>query len=120
MTRVMCAALLIALAGTSAVAHHSYAAYERGRLIEVEGVLETFEWMNPHAFLKVRGDDGRLYIGEWRGATAMERTGVDKDTLRRGDRLVLGGNPKRDIEESGIVNIKSVRRPADGWKWPAQ
>ncbi len=120
MKRALCAALLIAVAGTSVLAHHSYSAYHRDRLIDVEGVVESFEWISPHSLLKLKSDDGRLYVGEWRAASAIQRTGVEKDTLRRGDRVVMSGNPKRDIDESGIVNITSVRRPADGWKWPAQ
>jgi hypothetical protein len=111
--------LIVAVAGTTAVAHHSYAAYHLDRLIEVEGVLETLEWRNPHSFIKVSADDGRLYTGEWQAASAMERRGIGSDTLQQGDRIVIGGNPKRDIDESGIVNVKSVRRPKDGWSWPA-
>jgi hypothetical protein len=120
MKRALCALLLTAVAGTSVIAHHSYAAYDRERVIDVEGVVESFEWISPHSFLKVKADDGRLYIGEWRAAAAMQRTGVEKDTIQPGDRVVMSGNPKRDIDVSGIVNIRSVRRPADGWKWPGQ
>jgi hypothetical protein len=120
MKRAIYAVVLIAVAGTSVLAHHSYSAYERDRVIHVEGVVESFEWISPHSFLRVKADDGRLYIGEWRAAAAMQRSGVAKDTVRPGDRVVMSGNPKRDIDESGIVNITAVHRPADGWKWPAQ
>jgi hypothetical protein len=118
--RSLCAVLLTAVAGTSVAAHHSYAAYDRDRIIDVEGVVGSFEWISPHSFLRVKADDGRLYIGEWRAAAAMQRIGVEKDTIRAGDRVVMSGNPKRDIEVSGIVNITSVRRLSDGLKWPAQ
>jgi hypothetical protein len=119
MKRALCAALLMIAAGPTSTAHHSYAAYHTDRLIDVEGVVEAFDWISPHSLLKIRADDGRLYIGEWRAAAAMHRTGVDRDTLRLGDRLVVSGNPRRDIDDSGVVNIKAIRRLADGWRWPA-
>ena len=120
MKRALCVVLLTAVAGTSVIAHHSYSAYHRDQNIEVEGVVDSFEFISPHSFLRVKADDGRVYIGEWRAAAAMQRIGVEKDTIRPGDRVVMSGNPKRDIDESGIVNVRSVRRPADGSKWPAQ
>jgi hypothetical protein len=50
----------------------------------------------------------------------MARRGVERDTLKAGDRVIVTGNPHRDIAENGVVNLKSVRRPADGWNWPAR
>jgi hypothetical protein len=120
MKQVLRVALMTAFAGTSVMAHHSYSAYHRDQIIEVEGVVESFEFISPHSFLRVKADDGRVYIGEWRAAAAMQRLGVEKDTIRPGDRVVMSGNPKRDIDESGIVNVRTVHRPADGSKWPAQ
>jgi Family of unknown function (DUF6152) len=49
MKRALCALLLTAVAGTSVIAHHSYAAYDRERVIDVEGDVESFEWISPHS-----------------------------------------------------------------------
>lgn len=117
MNRALCAVLLIAVAGTSVIAHHSYGAYHRDQLIEVEGIVEAFDWISPHSFIRMKGDDGRGYVGEWLAAAALQRAGLEKDSLRPGDRIVMGGNPRRDIDESGLMNVRSIRRPADGWKW---
>jgi hypothetical protein len=111
-------ALTTAASGTSISAHHSYSAYHTDRLMEVEGVLESFEWMAPHSLLKVRDEEGRLYVFEWQAPYPLQRQGVQEDTLKKGDRLVLTGNPHRGFEENRILNFKSVLRPADGWKRP--
>jgi hypothetical protein len=103
--------------GSAVAAHHSYAAYHRDQIVEVEGVIEVLEWINPHSLLKVRTEN-TLYTFEWVAAAAMARRGLERDTLKAGDRVIVTGNPHRDIAENGVVNLKTVRRPADGWNWP--
>jgi Family of unknown function (DUF6152) len=105
------------LMGSAAAAHHSYAAYHRDQIVEIDGVIEALDWVNPHSLLKVRTAD-TLYTFEWLAASAMARRGVERDTLKAGDRVIVTGNPHRDIAENGVVNLKTVRRPADGWNWP--
>ena len=105
------------LMGGAATAHHSYAAYHMDQMVEIDGVIEGLDWVNPHSLLKVRTGDA-LYTFEWVAAAAMKRRGLDHDTLKTGDRVIVTGNPRRDIADSGIVNLKSVRRPSDGWTWP--
>jgi Family of unknown function (DUF6152) len=119
MKRGLCTvAILAALAGGRVSAHHSYAAYERDRIVEMEGVIEEFEVVAPHSLLKVRAEDGRLYTAEWLSPIGLKRSGIESGTLRAGDRVILTGNPRRDFTESGVVNFKSVNRPSDGWVWP--
>jgi hypothetical protein len=120
MTRTLIAvAIAASLAGASRVsAHHSYAAYDTTRLVEIEGTIEEFQYLSPHSLLRVRDRDGRLYVFEWLAINAMKRWSIEADTLKKGEHVIVGGNPRRDFDESGIVNCKSVRRPADDWKWP--
>jgi hypothetical protein len=119
MKRGLCiVAIIAALSAGQISAHHSYAAYETDRIVEIEGDIEGFEVMAPHSLLKVRADDGRLYTAEWQSPIGLKRNGIEPDALKRGDRVILKGNPRRDFSGSGIVNFKSVSRPADGWTWP--
>lgn len=106
-----------AIAGSSLSAHHSYSAYDTDRIMEVQGVLEEFAWLAPHSLIKVKDEEGRLYIFEWQAAYSLQRRGIQQDTLKKGDHLVVTGNPHRGFDDNRILNIKSVRRPADGWKW---
>jgi hypothetical protein len=120
MRRVLFAGVAAAmLAGGSLAAHHSYSAYHTDLVIQIDGRLETFEWVNPHSLLKIRTADAS-YTVEWRAPNAMLRTGIDKDWLKVGDRLIVTGNPRRDLAESGVVNLKTVQRPSDGWAWPSR
>jgi hypothetical protein len=119
MKQMLVAILAAALAGTAVSGHHSYAAYHTDRVIEVDGTIEAFEWINPHSLLKVKTAD-TLYTFEWRAPNALQRLGLTHDLLKAGDHVVLTGNPHREIEANGIVNLKSIRRAADGWRWPVQ
>ena len=119
MKRVVIALAIVAVAaGSPLSAHHSYSAYETTRLVEVEGVVDEFELRAPHSLLKVKADDGGLYIFEWQASGSLQRRGIQQDTLKPGDRIVATGNPHREFEQNRILNFKSLRRLADGWKWP--
>ena len=111
-------AIVAAIARGQVSAHHSYAAYERDRLVEIEGVIEDFEVVAPHSLLKVRADDAHLYTAEWQSPSGLKRVGIEPGTLMKGDRVIMKGNPRRDFAESRVMNFKAVTRPADGWTWP--
>jgi hypothetical protein len=110
--------IMAAVAGGSLSAHHSYSAYDVSTLVEVMGDIEEFEWVAPHSLIKVRDEAQRLYIFEWQAPFSLQRRGVQQDTLKKGDRVIVTGNPHRDFETNRILNFKSVKRMADGWKWP--
>ena len=111
-------AVAAGVSSASLSAHHSYSAYDTDRLVEVQGVLEEFDWRSPHSLIKVTDEEGRLYIFEWQATGSLQRRGIHADTLKKGDRLVIAGNPHRSFEDNRILNFKSMRRLADGWKWP--
>src|SRR5688500_20228120 len=105
------------MAGAPMAAHHSYSAFHNDRIVELEGVVEAFEWITPHSLLKVR-TTAALYTLEGPAPARFQRYGIERDALKTGDRVVVTGNPRRDIDESGVTNLKSIRRPSDGWSWP--
>ncbi len=111
-------AILAITAAVSPSAHHSYSAYHQDQIIEVAGVVEQFEWTNPHSLLKVRTPQA-LYTFEWRAPNGLSRIGLDSHAFKAGDRVVVRGNPRRDIADSGVANLKGVRRIDDGWSWPS-
>jgi hypothetical protein len=112
-------AIVMIVSDNSLSAHHSYSAYETDRIMHVEGVLDRFEWVAPHSLLKVTDDEGRLYIFEWQAPLSLQRRGIQQDTLKTGDRIVVTGNPHREFVQNRILNFRSVRRASDGWKWPS-
>jgi len=112
-------AIVATVAVTPVLAHHSYASYDTAKLVEIDGVVEDFQLMSPHSLLKVRADDGRVYTFEWLAIAAMQRWRIASDTLHKGDRVMAGGNPRRDFEQSSILNCRSVHRMTDNWSWVA-
>lgn len=116
-------AIVVTVAATLASrplsAHHSYAAFETDRIVDYAGLLEEFDVVAPHSRIKIKTDEGRLVTGEWLAPVALTRRGVEPSLLKKGDRIVLAGNPRRDFAETGVVNVKSVTRPADGLTWAA-
>jgi hypothetical protein len=115
-------AIGVMLAGATATAHHSFAAYYfESQSTTLEGEVEDFQLRSPHALLvfKVMSPEGRMetYTAEWGNPRRLTQAGITKDTLKAGDRVVVTGSPGRNPAERK-VHLKSVRRPADGWAYP--
>jgi hypothetical protein len=120
MTRALFTLAIVAgTMGGSLPAHHSYAAFEMNRLVEIEGIVEAVEWVAPHALITLRADDSRRYTFSWRAPAALHRVGVSRDALPTGERFRLAGHPRRDLEETGVLTLRSIQRLSDGWTWPS-
>jgi hypothetical protein len=120
MKTVVALALVIA-SGAAAGAHHSFAAYYfEEQQVTIEGVLVEFELKAPHAWVHVLAPDadGRMqrYSAEWSNPTRLARDGIDKDTLRAGDRVTVTGSPGRVASEYKL-HLKQITRQPDGWTW---
>ena len=111
---------LLLASGVAAYAHHSFAAtYQEGETITIEGTMVQFSFRNPHSFVQVEvvddaGDAVRWRV-EWGGTAALRNSGVENDTLRYGDQVVVTGNPGRR-EGQHRLRMRTVTRP-DGFTW---
>jgi hypothetical protein len=122
MTRLW--AILTIVVGVGAVSvsgHHAFASYYlEDQTISIEGALEQFEYTNPHAWIHIATADSSGQVqrisAEWANPNRLRQQGVDKDTLKPGDRLIVTGSPSRHPTEYKI-HLKRLERPADGWKW---
>jgi len=108
-------------AGVPVSAHHSFAAaYFEDQTVSVEGELVQFELRNPHSWVYVmaRDENGEMqkYGAEWANAARLKQGGMNEDTLKPGDLVVLTGSPGRKAEEHRL-HLKKIVRPADGWTW---
>jgi hypothetical protein len=111
------AALIAACAGGSARAHHSYAQYDRCAPVEIDGVIDSVVWQNPHALLFVTNGDAGPYRIEWSSMTQLARAGVEIGILKAGDRVVITGSLNRNPEIKTMTLLSEIRRPSDGWMW---
>ena len=86
----------LVLAGTQALAHHSFdAEYDSTKIATFTGVVTQVEWQNPHAlfFANVKDESGaiknlRFELGP---PYALIRGGWKKDTLKIGDTVTVSG-----------------------------
>ena len=115
-------ALLVACAGGAATAHHSFGAvYLENDSIEIDGTIVEFQYKNPHAWVHVRGaeraglGDEKVYAAEWVSTSQLEREGIDKTTLKPGDRVRIWGSPSKNPADNRI-HLKRMER-SDGWQW---
>jgi Family of unknown function (DUF6152) len=98
----VCAGLvggMLLATGDAALAHHSFSMFEYGSSIELDGTVQEFRYVNPHAFiiLRVKGKDGRIETWTLEGQpTAMlEREGWTRATLKPGDQVKMTVAPLR-------------------------
>jgi hypothetical protein len=118
--------LAAAIAGMPLLAHHSFAGtyLEDAPPVEIRGTLKAFLVRNPHSFVHVEDEalkdrDGNpvRWAIEWGAAGQLAQQGVTSGTLKVGDQVVVTGSPGRNPEDHRL-RMRSITRPADGWKWP--
>lgn len=79
-----------------AFGHHSFAGfYDQDRIVEIEGVVTSVSWRNPHGSLTIdviADDGGRV---EWQvetGSVSVLRVrGLDREFVQVGDRVRIAG-----------------------------
>ena len=112
----------IAAAVPPAVAHHSFAAYDRTKTLTVKGTVKTFQWTNPHCVIWVMieppgGGDPQEWSIETTSPGVLTRSGWTRHSLNPGDRVSVEFNPLRDGSHGGGLN--SVTLLATGQKLEA-
>ena len=109
----------ILVSGVAAYAHHSFAAtYDESKSISIKGKMVQFSFRNPHSFVAVEvttGTETVRWAVEWAGTTQLNNTGVQNDTLKYGDTVVVTGNTGR-IAADHRLRMRTVKRP-DGFSW---
>ena len=84
-------AIVLLLAG-AALAHHTVAnTVDTSRLVSLTGVVTTIRWQNPHVvyYLSVPGEIGVDWEIESRHLEGMRLDGVERDTIKVGNRVTL-------------------------------
>jgi hypothetical protein len=122
MRRTLLVAIAAAfVAGSTLYAHHSYAAtYDTSREVKLEGKLVQFVLRNPHSFVHVEAPDEKgvmqRWAVEWAGFAQLASQGVQRETLKVGDSIVIMGRPSRVPGEYRALMV-TLKRPLDGFSW---
>ena len=93
--------LVFLFSGICALAHHNTgAAFDMNAEVSFDGVIEEYEWKNPHLYFYVATTDDTAESVVWRveaGPLAiMRRLGWTRDSLAKGDKVSFVGNPSRN------------------------
>ena len=103
---VIAGVALIVLLVTSAMAHHSAAAQDFGRRVEIEGVIKVWEVANPHGrvIIEVTDAKGKRDIEyETHSRNNMYRSGYRDGMLKAGDKVKINIAPNRDGSDGGYI-----------------
>jgi len=110
--------ILVALASLSLIplleAHHSQAPfYDADRVVEIQGVVTRFDFINPHPHLYVEVTDANGAKIEWAiqfpNRTNMRKRGWNADTVKPGEVLKAAGHPSRVAGTYGMQGATITR-----------
>jgi hypothetical protein len=100
-------ALASIVLGGPALAHHSTAAFDMEKTIEITGTVEDFQWTNPHTWTNVKvdgsADSAGIYGLEGMSPNYLGRNGWTKNTLKPGDKLTFQVHPLKDGRKGGFM-----------------
>ena len=102
------------ISGTAS-AHHSFAAFDISKMVEIKGVVAEFQWTNPHSWIEIDVPNAAGKVERWsielNSPNNLSRQGWSRHDLKPGDKVTLKVNPMRDGKLGGL--FKSVTL-ADG------
>lgn len=113
---------VVVLAGAAATyAHHSdEATYRVKDSIQIEGTVSQVQIRNPHSWIFIDVVDPKTgearWGGEWRAATQLARDGVNANTLKVGEKVVVKGAPSRNSRDTKLL-VRTLTRVSDGKTW---
>ena len=92
-----------------ALAHHSFAMFDRGKTLALTGAVTSFEMVNPHGWLKVAVQDGdktHTWSLETGPPGVMRRAGWTPMTVAEGDKVTVKLHPMKDGSYAGqLVSV---------------
>jgi hypothetical protein len=89
-------------------AHHGVTNYDMKKTIVLTGTITAFEWSNPHCLAHVDVSDDSGHVSHWtlemNSTITMSHQGWVKDSLKRGDQVVVETHPARNGAPVGITS----------------
>jgi hypothetical protein len=109
------AGLAATMFAAPALAHHSFAMFDREKAISVSGVVKEYEWTNPHAWVHVMVADAGGKAVEWsfemQSIAQDTRAGWRADSVKPGDKISVEFHPLKDGTRGGQLMAATL---ADG------
>jgi hypothetical protein len=106
MKRTIIAALaMLFLTSPIASAHHSFGMFDRNEQVKLTGVVQQFNWTNPHSSLIIKTADGKTWWLELTTPGQLIRTGWKRTALKAGDRVNVIVHPLRNGSPGGSLMV---------------
>jgi hypothetical protein len=90
-------------------AHHGTAAYDMSKSLTLKGVVTSYEFINPHAEIRVAVTDENGHTVNWLAETnnpnRLARRGWNRNVLKTGDVITIVGNPVK----SGAPSLRLTK-----------
>ena len=99
-------ACLLAFGAVRTFAHHSFAAYDKTKTVNLKGTIKSFQWVNPHVQILVYvepagGGAPETWAVETTSPGVLTRSGWTRNSLKPGDRVSVDISPLRDGSHGG-------------------
>ena len=98
-------AIAVAAFTAPALAHHSFAMFDRDKSVTLTGVVKEFEWTNPHVWIHLMVTDDKGMPREWgfemQSIAQDSRAGWRPDSVKPGDRVTIEFHPLKDGSRGG-------------------
>jgi hypothetical protein len=95
------------MVSSPAAAHHGVTNYDMKKTIVLSGTITAFDWSNPHCLAYVDVTDDREHVSHWTlelsSTFTMSHRGWDRDTLKRGDQIIVETHPAKNYAPVGIT-----------------
>lgn len=102
---VVTATLGLTLAAAPLGAHHSNAAFDPGKRVNISGVVTEWFWANPHCLLSldVKDGDGKVvsWVVETQAPPNMIPFGWSRQSFKPGDQVTITLEPARSGKPVG-------------------
>ena len=89
--------LFLFVCQSASFAHHGTAAYDMEKSLTLKGVVTSYEFVNPHAEIRVAVTDENGHTVNWLAETnnpnRLARRGWNRNVLKPGDVITIVGNP---------------------------
>ena len=103
----------VTAASWPAYAHHSFAVYDRSKVLTLKGSVKSFQWTNPHCVIWVLvqpegGGEPQEWSFETTSPGVLTRGGWTRNSVKPGDRIAVEFYPLRDGSHGGGLDAVTL------------
>ncbi len=103
--KVLVLAGIAASCAAPALAHHSFAMFDRNQVMTTTGTVREFEWTNPHVWIHIMVPDQNGTPREWsfemQSVQQDYAAGWRADSVKPGDKVSIEFHPLKDGSRGG-------------------